>query len=307
MAQKTVDTQRATVAQLEAQIKSDDAAISSARAFLGYTTAVAPIDGRIGLRQVDEGNLVRASDAGIATITEIRPISVLFTLPQQQLKDINTAMALGPVSVAALETGSKSVLDTGIIKVVDNQVDQATGTIRIKADFPNEHLQLWPGQFVNDRVQVKTLQNVLVVPAQAVQRGPQGQFTYVVQGNDKVVIRPVEVTLQNDADTVIGKGLEASDRVVTVGFARLQDGASVEVSQSGDGKPVVSSDAGDDPDSGTMTKSALGDAATENASKSATVPPAEAGSASASENKRIHSGTGNRRRTDANAAAGATP
>ena len=152
IAAKTVDTQRALVAQLEAQIKSDDAAIESTRAVLGYASVVAPISGRTGMRLIDVGNLVRASDGGIVVITEVQPISVLFTLPQQDLPDINRAVAKHALKVEALETDSKNVLDTGELQVIDNQVDQTTGTIRLKADFPNKDLQLWPGQFVNVRL-----------------------------------------------------------------------------------------------------------------------------------------------------------
>src|SRR5215510_9026322 len=135
VAQKTIDTQRALVAQLTAQVKQDDAAIANAKAFLDYTTIVSPIDGRTGIRMVDEGNLVRASDAGIVVITEVRPISVLFTLPQQQLNQVNQALRAGSVSVDALDSDGRTSLDRGTLQVVDNQVDQATGTIRIKADF----------------------------------------------------------------------------------------------------------------------------------------------------------------------------
>ena len=158
VAQKTIDTQRALVAQLTAQVKQDDAAIANAKAFLDYTTIVSPIDGRIGIRMVDEGNLVRAADAGLVVITEVRPISVLFTLPQQQLKQVNQALHDGAVSVDALDSDGRTALDRGILQVVDNQVDPTTGTIRMKAEFPNANLQLWPGQFVNVRILIDTLE-----------------------------------------------------------------------------------------------------------------------------------------------------
>lgn len=226
---KTVDTQRALVAQLEAQVKSDEGAIANARAYLNYTKVVAPIDGRTGLRLVDVGNLVRASDAGLVVITEVRPISALFTLPQQQLPQINKARAKRTLSVEALETDSDTVLDTGVLQVVDNQVDQSTGTIRLKADFPNKELQLWPGQFVNVRLLLKTLDNVVVVPTAAVQRGPDGTFVYVIGTDSKVAMRPVRVSQQNDMQAVIAEGLTATETVVTAGFARLKDGAEVTV------------------------------------------------------------------------------
>ena len=231
VAPKTIDTQQALVGQLSAQLKADDAAIANARAFLDYTSIVAPIDGRTGIRMVDEGNLVRASDVGIVVITEVRPISVLFTLPQQQLKDINAALSAGSVGVEALESDGKTVLDRGSLQVVDNQVEQTTGTVRMKADFPNANLQLWPGQFVNARVLVNTLKEVVVIPTPAVQRGPNGAFAYVVQDDDRVALRPITLSLQNESQAVVAKGIGASERVVTTGFVRLKDGSRVSVAE----------------------------------------------------------------------------
>ena len=164
VAQKTVDTQRATVDQLEAQIKSDAAAIANLKAFVDWTNVTAPIDGRTGIRLVDEGNLVRAGDAGIVTISQLQPIAVLFTLPQQQLAQINRSMAQGALTVESIDSDSKTVLDTGTVRVVDNQVDQTTGTVRLKAELPNARMQLWPGQFINVRLLVDTLKDVVVVP-----------------------------------------------------------------------------------------------------------------------------------------------
>jgi multidrug efflux system membrane fusion protein len=232
IAQKTIDTQRALVDQLTAQIKLDDAAIAAAKATLDYTTIVAPIDGRTGIRLVDEGNLVRASDAGIVVITELRPISVLFTLPQQQLVQVNSAQAAGALDVLAFDSSGRTTLDRGRLQVVDNQVDQATGTVRMKAEFPNANLQLWPGQFVNVRLLVDTLKNVVVVPTPAVQRGPNGTFVYVVEKGDEgpqVKLRPVSVSQQTETKAVITKGLATAEQVVTTGFSRLKDGASVSI------------------------------------------------------------------------------
>jgi multidrug efflux system membrane fusion protein len=229
VAQKTIDTQRALVAQLTAQVQLDDAAIANAKAFLEYTSIVSPIDGRIGMRMVDEGNLVRASDGGIVVITEVRPIAVLFTLPQQQLAQVNQALTSGTVSVDALDADGKTALDRGTLQVVDNQVDSTTGTIRMKAEFPNANLQLWPGQFVNVRILIDTLKQVVVVPTQSVQRGPNGTFAFVVQADDSVALRPVAVTMQNETDAVVAKGVSPGDRVVTTGFARLKDGSRVTV------------------------------------------------------------------------------
>ena len=232
IAQKTIDTQRALVEQLSAQIKLDDAAIANAQAVLDYTVIRAPNGGRTGIRMVDEGNLVRASDAGIVMITELRPINVLFTLPQQELREVNSAMAKGTISAEALTAYGTSTLDRGKLEVVDNQVDQSTGTVRMKAEFPNATLQLWPGQFVNVRLLVDTLKEVVVVPTPAVQRGPNGTFVYVVQSGEqgeRVAQRPITVSHQTENTSVVTAGLTKPDRVVTSGFGRLKDGVTVTI------------------------------------------------------------------------------
>ena len=188
VSQQQIDTQRALIAQQQAQIKSDIAAIENATAIVGYTTIVAPFDGRTGIRLVDEGNLVHAGDAGgIVVITQVQPISVLFTLPQQDLPALTKAITNGKLSAQALSTDSQTELDSGTLEVIDNQVDQQTGTIRLKANFPNDKRQLWPGQFVNVRVLVDTLKHVVVAPTEAIQRGPDGTFVYVI-GSDNTVV-----------------------------------------------------------------------------------------------------------------------
>jgi membrane fusion protein, multidrug efflux system len=233
------DTQKALVAQLEAQVNLDQAAIDNAQAILGYTKIVAPISGRTGIRMVDEGNLVRSGDAagGIVVITQIRPISVFFSLPQQQVARVNRAFAQGPLAVEALGPDGKTVTDRGTLQVVDNQVDQATGTVRLKAEFPNAELQLWPGQFVNVRLLIETLRQVVVVPTAAVQRGPSGTFAYVVQPDNAIAVRPVTVTQQDDTQAVVTVGLTPQERVVTTGFARISDGTQVAVSNAEDTPP----------------------------------------------------------------------
>jgi len=236
------DTQKATVAQLEAQLKLDQAAIDNAQAVLGYTKIIAPISGRTGIRMVDEGNLIRAGDAstGIVVITQIKPISIFFSLPQQQLARVNRAFAQGPLTVEALGSDSRTVVDRGTLQVVDNQVDQTTGTVKLKAEFPNADLQLWPGQFVNVRLLIESLHQVVVVPTAAVQRGPNGTFAYVVNEN-AVAMRPVTVLQQNEAEAVITAGLQPQDRVVTTGFARISDGTKVAVSNSEETPPPTAS------------------------------------------------------------------
>jgi multidrug efflux system membrane fusion protein len=239
ISQQQIDTQRALSAQQEAQIKSDVASIENLTAILGYTDIMAPIDGRVGIRNVDEGNLVRAGDTtGIVTITEVHPISVVFTLPQQQLPVLSKASSNAALKVEAFTTDSRNLLDTGTLQVVDNQVDPQTGTIRAKADFPNDNLQLWPGQFVNVRVLVDTLKNVVVAPTAAVQRGPSGTYVFVVKDGETVAIRPVKVTRQTEKDAVIGEGLNPGEMIVTSGFGRLEDGAKVKISGNGPQQPA---------------------------------------------------------------------
>lgn len=229
-----VDTTRALVNQLEAQVKADQGAIDNAKAILDYTNVIAPLGGRTGIRLVDEGNIVKASDTtGIVVITQVRPISVFFNLPQQELPEVNKGLNEGPLPVEALGPDGKTI-DSGKVLVVDNQVDQTTGTIRLKAEFPNANLQLWPGQFTNVRVRIDTLRQVIVVPTAAVQRGPNGTYVFVINADDTVTIRPVTVTQQDDNQAVIGSGLQAADRVVTTGFARLTDGSRVQVTNAGD-------------------------------------------------------------------------
>jgi multidrug efflux system membrane fusion protein len=226
------------VAQLEAQVKLDQAAIDNAKAILGYTKITAPISGRTGIRMVDEGNLIRAGDAnsGIVMITQLKPISVFFSLPQQQLARVNRAFAQGPLVVEALGPDNKSVVDRGTLQVVDNQVDQATGTVKLKAEFPNTDLQLWPGQFVNVRLLIETLHQVVTVPTAAVQRGPNGTFVYAMN-EDAVAVRPVTVSQQDDVQAVITSGLKAQDRVVTTGFARISDGTKVAAANADEAAP----------------------------------------------------------------------
>jgi multidrug efflux system membrane fusion protein len=225
-----VDTQRAMVAQLEAQVRADQAAIDNARAILSYTDIVAPITGRTGIRQVDEGNIVRASDTtGLVTITQIRPISVMFNLPQQNLPELNRGMAEGALPVDAMGPDGRTPVDSGKVMVIDNQVDPTTGTVKLRAEFPNDNLQLWPGQFVNVRLLIDTLRQVVVVPTSAVQRGPSGTFVFIIGEDSTVSIRNVKVLRQDDVRAVIAAGLDTGERLVTSGFARLADKALVEV------------------------------------------------------------------------------
>jgi len=225
------DTQRALVAQDIALVQADQAAIENAQATLGYTTITAPLEGRTGIRMVDEGNFVRAADtnSAIVVITQLRPISVLFNLPQQDLPQLNAAASKNPLTVEAQRSDTDAIIDRGTLRVVDNQVDQTTGTVKLKAEFPNDNLQLWPGQFVNIRLLIDTLKQVVVIPTGAVQRGPNGTFVYVVKDDNTASMRPITVQKQDETQTVVKSGLEPSERVVTTGFVRLTDGSKASI------------------------------------------------------------------------------
>lgn len=230
---KTEDTARAQVRTLEAQVKADEAAIDNARAVLSWTDIMAPIDGRVGLRMVDPGNLLRGDQSAIVSIMQVAPIGVVFTLPQRDLPAVSAAMARGEVPVEIMAPDGKSAVARGELATVDNQIDQATGTIKLKAHFPNEERRLWPGQFVSVRVVVDTIAGARVIPTAAVRRGPPGTFVYVVGADEKVRITPVKLALESEAETVVAEGLEPGARVVTVGFARLTDGRMVHVTTPG--------------------------------------------------------------------------
>jgi multidrug efflux system membrane fusion protein len=232
------DTQRALVAQLEAQLKVNQALVDAAKTQLDFTTLRAPISGRTGIRLVDAGNIVRGGDAtGLVTITQVTPISLVFNLPQQQLQALRAALQRGEVPVQALEADNRTLIDSGRVDVIDNLVDVATGTVKIKAQFANTDLRLWPGQFVNVRVFLNTLRGVTTVPAAAIQRGPVGPFVYVVN-DGKVAQTNVTLGLQNEAIAVIAKGVEAGAVVVTSGFGRLNDDATVTVTLQDETNPA---------------------------------------------------------------------
>ena len=221
---QTLDTARSQVVQFTAQVKADRAAIESAKIQLAYTSIVAPFSGRTGLRLVDEGNIVRASDTGgIVVLTELQPIAVMFTVPQQQLPDLIAALASGPLEAIALDD-TRTQLDRGTVGLIDNRVDPATGTVRLKAIFPNAGQRLWPGQFVDIRVVTQVLHNVLTTPSSAISQGPKGAFAYVVARDGTVDLRPVTVVREIGGVAQIAAGLRAGDRVVTNGQYRLQPG-----------------------------------------------------------------------------------
>ncbi len=226
------DTQKALVAQYAAQLAQDQASIDNTKATLDYATVRSPIDGRTGLRSVDAGNLVHASDAtGIVTVAQVKPIAAVFNLPQQWLRQVNAAAARGAPRLEARDGDNGEVLDAGALDVVDNTVDQTTGTVKMKGSFPNTDGQLWPGQFINLRLYVDTLTHVVVVPTSAVQRGPDGAFVYTVK-DGHAAMTVVATGRQTESDTVLTAGLAPPAQVITTGFTRLTDGAAVAVSGS---------------------------------------------------------------------------
>ncbi|KAF0130763.1 MAG: Efflux transporter RND family MFP subunit, partial [Methylocystaceae bacterium] len=193
---------------------------------LDYATIRSPIDGRVGIRLVDVGNILHPSDqTGIVVITQLKPIYVVFTLPQQALPAVQKAQ--GKAKVSALGPDNATPIEVGELTVIDNQIDQQTGTVRLKATFANPNLALWPGQFVNVRLMLDTMKNVLVAPSQAVQRGPNGAFVYILEPDDVATMRPVTTGRQDETIAVVTSGLEPGEVLITSGFSRLSDGAKV--------------------------------------------------------------------------------
>jgi multidrug efflux system membrane fusion protein len=225
---QTVDTARAAVDQLTAQVQVDQAIVDNARTQLDYTRITSPISGRTGIRLIDPGNIVHAASAGgIVMVTQVQPISVIFTLPEEDMSAVGSALAAGPVPVTTLSRDGKTELDEGTLTLIDNMIDQATGTAKLKATFNNARNTLWPGQYVNAKVLVRTERNVLTVPSSAVQLGPNGPFTYVVKRDSTVEMRPLIIGTESGGMTVIKSGLSLNEHVVTSNQYRLQPGVLV--------------------------------------------------------------------------------
>ena len=226
--QQQYDTQKALVNQLEATVKADDAAIESAKVQLDYTTIESPLDGRTGIRQVDQGNIVHASDAnGLVVITQLRPISVVFTLPAQSLNRIRAESSGEDLTVLAVDQDGTNVLATGKLAVIDNQIDPNTATIKLKATFPNNDVRLWPGQFVNARLLLNVRKDAAVVPASVIQRGPEGAFAFVIKNDQTVDVRPVKVALIEQGEALVDDGLRPGEQVVVDGQYKLQKGSRI--------------------------------------------------------------------------------
>ncbi len=238
---QTVDTQRALVDQLAAQLQIDQAQIDNARTQLDYTRIISPIDGRTGVRLIDPGNIVHAADTtGIVVVTQVQPIAVIFTLPEEDLGAVGAALAAGPVKVTTEARNGGNELDEGTLSLIDNQIQQATGTMKLKAIFTNERNTLWPGQYVNARVLVRTDRRAMTIPSAAVQLGPNGPFTYVVKSDSTVDARPLKIGDESNGMTIVTSGLNLHERVVTTNQYRLQAGSRVRVTAAAAPAPTAS-------------------------------------------------------------------
>jgi multidrug efflux system membrane fusion protein len=226
------DTQQALVAQDAATVKNDQAQIDYAAVQLVYTAITSPISGRTGVRMIDAGNIVQTTDTvGLVVVTQIEPISVLFTLPEDDFDIVNREMAAGPLTVTASSRADNKVLGEGTLLLIANEINQTTGTIQLKATFRNKDHALWPGQFIDARLLVETRHGAITVPADAVQNGPQGLFAYVVKPDNTVQMQPIEVSAANagGAVTLIESGITAGEQVVVDGQLKLRPGVSVKV------------------------------------------------------------------------------
>jgi membrane fusion protein, multidrug efflux system len=244
--QQQLDTPPAAGEELNAQIKSDQAAVENAEAQLSYTRLVAPFDGITGLRLLDVGNIIHpptssaatqsntADTNGLVVVTQVQPISVIFTLATTNISEVQAAMANGPLQAMARSQNDKTQLDVGQLAVVNNQADPGSGTIQLKAVFPNQQRKLWPGTFVNVRLVIATEHNALTVPLDAIQQGPQGSFVFVVGQDNKATVRPVSVRQTFGAEALVEKGLNAAETVVLRGQYRLSPGTLVTLADAND-------------------------------------------------------------------------
>lgn len=236
--QQQVDDQRTLADQAEAVVGIDKAQLENAQLLLEWTRVVSPIDGVTGLRQVDPGNLVRAADPnGLVLITQLDPIAVLFTLPQDVLPQVAEAMERGPLGVEAYARDGVTLLASGTLLLIDNQINQSTATMRLKAEFTNPKRALWPNQFVKARLKVGVRQGALVVPTPSVQRGPKGPFVYVVGAEDTAAMKAIEVQATEGPLTLVSKGLDPGEWVVTDGQNQLRPGAKVQVKPNEQASP----------------------------------------------------------------------
>ncbi|HXO33998.1 MAG TPA: MdtA/MuxA family multidrug efflux RND transporter periplasmic adaptor subunit [Candidatus Acidoferrales bacterium] len=234
IAQQQVDTQKSLVDQLDGQVRTDQAQIDSAKLEIVYCHITAPFTGRVGLRQVDPGNIVHAADTNpMLILTQLQPIAVIFTLPEDQLPTVSQHMRNSTLLVEAYSRDNQTKLATGKLQTIDNQIDQTTGTAKLKAVFDNKDNQLWPNQFVNANLLLETRKNSTVLPTAAILRGPQGTFVYLVKPDKTVEARTVTIALTQGNSTAVASGLHPGDTVVTDGQDKLQTGTTIEPRSSG--------------------------------------------------------------------------
>ena len=254
ISQQQVDTQKSTVDQLDGQVRTDQAQIDNAKLQLVYCNITAPFTGRVGLRQVDPGNIVHAADTNpMLILTQLQPIGVIFTLPEDQLPTVSQHMKNSTLQVEAYSRDDQTKLATGKLMTIDNQIDQTTGTAKLKAVFDNKDNQLWPNQFVNANLLLETRKNSTVLPTAAILRGPQGAFVYAVKSDNTVEARTVAISLTQGNTTVIASGLNPGDTVVTDGQDKLQTGSKIEPRNTSPGNAPNGKNGGTAPASGTPT------------------------------------------------------
>jgi multidrug efflux system membrane fusion protein len=228
--QQQYDTQVSMVGQLEGAVRADQANVDNQKLNIAYTQITAPVSGRVGLRQVDVGNMVHAADAnGLVVITQLQPIAVIFTLPEDNLPTVQQHMTKSKLQVQAYSRDDQTKLATGTLLTIDNQIDPTTGTGKLKAVFDNHEHALWPNQFVNARLLLEVRKNNTVVPAAAIQRGPQGTYVFTVKPDKTAEMRPVTVTFSQGNYSAVSQGLQPGDTVVTDGQDKLQPGSAVDV------------------------------------------------------------------------------
>jgi multidrug efflux system membrane fusion protein len=224
-----VETQNAQLAQLQAMVKSDEGVIEQAQTNLSYTKLTAPIDSVTGIRQVDIGNIIHPTDPnGLVDLTQVQPISLIFSLPQTDFVEIQQQMAKGPLTVLAYSQDDKTRLDQGKLDLIDNQIVQTTGTIRLRASFPNAKRLLWPGELIDARLLLDTRHDGLTIPASAVQQGPNGSFVWVIGSDETVQTRPVTISQISEGQTLVDSGLQANEKIVAQGQYRLVAGVRVQ-------------------------------------------------------------------------------
>jgi multidrug efflux system membrane fusion protein len=224
-----VDTQNAQLAQLQAMVKSDEGVIEQAQTNLSYTKLTAPIDGVTGIRQIDIGNVIHPTDPnGLVDLTQVQPISLIFSLPQTDFVEIQQQMAKGPLTVLAYSQDDKTRLDQGKLDLIDNQIVQTTGTIRLRASFPNAKRLLWPGELIDARLLLDTRHDGLTIPASAVQQGPNGSFVWVIGSDETVQTRPVTISQIGEGQALVDSGLQANQKIVAQGQYRLVAGVRVQ-------------------------------------------------------------------------------